>query len=99
MVRLIKNDIFVNYSVSSLHMIMCADDMCAVNDTIGRVQSQLNVLEMFCQRYGLMVNMAKTKLMVFRPLRGNEKIYFNGDLLESINGYKYLGLMMSPNLH
>ena len=46
--------------------------------------------------------MAKTKLMVFRngrPLRINEKVYFNGDLLESVNGYKYLGLMMSPNLH
>ena len=58
--------IFVNESVSSLHMIMYADDICAVNDTVGRVQSQLNVLEMFCQRYGLKVNMAKTKLMVFR---------------------------------
>ena len=94
--------IFVNESVSSLHMIMYADDICAVNDTVGRVQSQLNVLEMFCQRYGLKVNMAKTKLMVFRnggPLKINEKVYFNGDLLESVNGYKYLGLMMSPNLH
>ena len=94
--------IFVNDSVSSLHMIMYADDICAVNDTVGRVQSQLNVLEMFCQRYGLKVNMAKTKLMVFRnggPLKINEKVYFNGDLLESVNGYKYLGLMMSPNLH
>ena len=58
--------IFVNDYVSSLHMIMYADDICAVNDTIGRVQSQLNVLKMCCQRYGLMVNMAKTKLMVFR---------------------------------
>ena len=95
-------DIFVNDSVSSLHMIMYADDICAVNDTIGIVQSQLNVLKMFCQRYGLMVNMAKTKLMVFRNgghLRDNEKVYFNGDLLESVNGYKYIGLMMSPNLH
>ena len=46
--------------------------------------------------------MAKTKLMIFRnggPLRTNEKVYCNGDLLESVNGYKYLGLMMSPNLH
>ena len=29
--------IFVNDSVSSLHMIMYADDICAVNDTVGRV--------------------------------------------------------------
>ena len=57
--------IFVDDSVSSLHMIMHADDICAVYDTIGRVQSQLNVLKMFCQRYGLMVNMTETKLMVF----------------------------------
>ena len=32
-------------------------------------------------------------------MRINEKVYINGDLLESINGYKHLGLMMSPNLH
>ena len=87
--------IFVNDSVSSLHMIMYADDICAVIDTVGRVQSQLHVLEMFCQRYGLKVNMAKTKLMVFRnggPLRINEKVYFSGDLLESVNGKHILGL-------
>ena len=29
--------IFVNDYVSSLHMIMYADDICAVNDTVDRV--------------------------------------------------------------
>ena len=47
----------INDFVSSLHMIMYADDICAVSDTVGRVQSQLNVLEMFCQRYGLVVKL------------------------------------------
>ena len=58
---------------------MYAYDISTVTGTIGRVQSQLNVLEMFCQRYGVMVNMAKTKLMVCRnggPSRVNKTVHF-----------------------
>jgi hypothetical protein len=68
--------VFINSQVPSLHIIMFADDVTILNDTIGRVQAQLNVLQQFSRNYGLKVNINKTKLMVFRngdPLRRNEK--------------------------
>jgi hypothetical protein len=37
--------------------------------------------------------------MVFRnggPLRTNEKWYFNGEKLEVVSGYKYLGAIWQP---
>jgi hypothetical protein len=93
--------VFINSQVPSLHIIMFADDVTILNDTIGRVQAQLNVLQQFSRNYGLKVNINKTKLMVFRnggPLRRNEKLYFNGLLVESVTYYKYLGLIFSSRL-
>ena len=62
------------------HLLVYADDICIVNDTVGRIQNQLNVLSTFSYKYGLSVNLAKTKVVVFRnggSLRGNERFYFN----------------------
>ena len=93
--------VFLNENAHSVHMIMYADDICAVNDTIGRIRSQMSVLEEFCDLYGLDVNINKTKLVVFRnggPLRQNENVYFNGESIEVVPCYKYLGLMFSSSL-
>ena len=105
MVDMLQNSgcsgVFINSQVPSLHIIMFADDVTLLNDTIGRVQAQLNVLQQFSRNYGLKVNINKTKLMVFRnggPLRRNEKLYFNGLLVESVTYYKYLGLIFSSRL-
>ena len=60
---------------------MSADDICIANKTVGRLQNQLNVLCTSCKRYGLGVNLSKTKLVNFRnggPLRCNERFYLNG---------------------
>ena len=93
--------VFINEEVPSLHILMFADDVTLLNDTIGRVQTQLNVLQSFSNKFGLKVNINKTKLMVFRnggPLRQNEKLYFDGKLVEPVTYYKYLGLIFSSRL-
>ena len=72
--------IYVDNNFPDFQMLMYADDVCIVNDTVGRIQNQLNVLSTFCCKYGLSVNLAITKVVVFRnggSLRGNERIYFN----------------------
>jgi hypothetical protein len=45
-------------------LLMYADDICIVNDTVGRLQNQLNVLGEFCSQYGL--DLSKSKVVVFR---------------------------------
>ena len=72
--------VFINEEVPSLHILIFADDVTLLNDTIGRVQTELNVLHSSSNNLGLKVNINKTKLMVFRngcPLRQNEKSYLS----------------------
>jgi hypothetical protein len=85
----------------SLHMLMFADDITIINDTVGRLRQHLSSIHEFCIKYGLSVNINKTKVMVFRNggvLRQNERWYFNNELLESVTYYKYLGIVFSSKL-
>ena len=91
----------INNDFPNFHMLMYADDICILNDTVGRLQNQLNVLNVFCNENGLKVNLSKTKVVVFRnggQLRRNERFYFNGQQLNCINHYKYLGIVFSSKL-
>ena len=65
------------------------------------MQKLLVILSEFCEKWGMSVNMQKTKLIVFRNggiIKQNEKCYFNGHEIESVPYYKYLGLLFSSRL-
>ena len=50
----------------------------------------------------MIVNMIKTKVMVFRQggrLRQREKWYYDGQLLETVNVFYYVGLLFSTQLY
>lgn len=93
--------IYIDNDFPDAHMLMYADDICIVNDTVGRLQKQLNVLSQFCAENGLKVNLSKSNVVVFRNgghLRNNERFYFNEQQIECINQYKYLGIIFSSRL-
>ena len=49
----------------------------------------------------MVVNVIKTKVMVFRKcgiLSKTEKWFYDGKLLEIVNGFQYVGLMFSTTL-
>ena len=82
-------------------MLMYADDLVLMGDTIGNIQKLLDTLSEFCDKWGLSVNMDKTKLMVFRNggiVKKNEVVYFNGNKLNCVSYYKYLGIIISSRL-
>ena len=67
----------------------------------GALQCMLNTLEQFYNQWGLVVNMAKTKIIVFRnggPLTHFEKWYFRGSEIEIVSHYKYLEIFFSSQL-
>ena len=74
--------------------LMYADDLAQCSDTCGALQCLLNTLEQFYNQWGLVVNMAKTKKIVFfrngGPLKDFEKCYFKGSEIEIVSHYKYL---------
>ena len=84
-----------------IFILMFADDIALISDTIIGLQRQLNILSQFCQTSKLTVNIDKTKILVFKNgggLSRNEKKYFNGNELECVNGFNYVGIYFSNRL-
>ena len=48
--------IYLDEEFPSVHVLMYADDLAMVNDTVGRLQAELKNLSEFCNNYGLRVN-------------------------------------------
>ncbi len=62
------------------------------------LQHSLHLLYAYCEQWGLDVNCDKTKVMVFRkrgPTRANETWSFNGQNIEVVNDFNYLGVVFN----
>ena len=81
-------------------IILYADDIAEGSDTVGRLQFMINVLVEYCRMWSLIVNLCKTKIVVFRrgKLKRSEKWYFNGKKIDVVSSYKYLGIIFSTKL-
>ena len=69
--------------------------------TPANLQHNLNLLDMAASQLGLKINVQKTKIMVFRKggyLGKNEKWFLNGEQIEIVNNYKYLGYLFTTKL-
>lgn len=96
-----KNGIFVDETFDNVSALLYADDLNKLSDTVGHLQNLINSLSDFCQKWGLSVNLSKTKVMVFRRggvLKKNEKWFLQSRKIEVTTYYKYLGLTFSSRL-
>ena len=78
-----------------IHHLLFADDTLLVSDTVQGLQSKLNHLRDQSNRLGLVVNLEKTKVMVFRKgghLSKHEHWHFDNIKMEIVNSYRYLGI-------
>ena len=93
--------VYIDEVVPNLMVLLYADDLVQCADLPGRLQSQINVLADFCEKWGMKVNFDKTNVMVFRNggiIKRNELWYFKGQQLRPATYYKYLGLVISSRL-
>ena len=75
-----------------------ADDLVLISQSSEGLQSCLDKLGHYCDKWHLNVNVKKTKTMVMS--KGNPKattFYFSNNTLENVKAYKYLGLIISSN--
>lgn len=96
-----RHGITLSNLIEEIFALLFADDLALVSHTVVGLQNQLNVLARASGRLGLSVNLSKTKVMVFRKggyLAAREKWYLNGDLLEVVNSYTYLGFTLTTKL-
>ena len=61
----------------------------------------IDVLESYCCKWNMLVNLIQTKIMVFRRggvLRKNEQWFYKGEKIAFVSRYKYMGIFFSTKL-
>lgn len=79
-----------------LFLVLFADDQVLFSTSL---QSMLNDIESYCTAYGLKINVAKTKVLIFE--KSTRHTHYNFSLynenLEVVNSFKYLGVYFFKN--
>ena len=90
-----KHGIQLASDLIELLILLFADDVVLLSDSVFGLQTQLNILFNTAKRLDLIVNLDKSNIVVFRNgghLALNETWYFGNEKLEVVNMYKYLGV-------
>ena len=76
---------------------MYADDIIILSETEEGLQSCLQELSQYTKRWGLEINLKKTKIMIFQTCgkRPKSVFYFNNQIVQITQSYKYLGTIIS----
>ena len=76
-----------------------ADDAVVFAKSPESLQSILNDIELYCNTWGLKINTAKTKAMIFETSRHATQydFYINNVKLEVVRSFKYLGIYFFEN--
>jgi hypothetical protein len=77
--------------------LLYADDLLLVSVAAAGLQAQLGVLERYCERWGLTVNVEKTKVVVFpassrMATRPAPRLTYRGERLATAPSFRYLGV-------
>ena len=71
---------------------MYADDILILSQTALDLQNSLDILSKFCSKWGLSVNLSKTKTMISQKknkLANRCSFKYNDDLVENVSHYAY----------
>ena len=81
-----------------LNSMSWADDLMIASLSSEGLQLCLNKLSRYCKKWGLEVNVEKTKTMTFsKRFTQTEPVYLNGTEIESVKTMNYLGFEISFN--
>ena len=81
-----------------IFMLLYADDNIVFSNSPEELQKSLDLLSVYCKRWKMSINVAKTKVMVFRKggmLPRNLSFVYNGTQLEIVRSFKYLGIVFT----
>jgi hypothetical protein len=83
-----------------IRLLLFVDDLILIAKSALGLQEHLISLERFCSTVGMQVNTSKMKVVIFSNKRKHKqhKFYFEGNTLEEVADYKYLGIDFNKNL-
>jgi hypothetical protein len=96
-----RGGIFITPDIPNIFCLMFADDVANCADSVINLQLQLNTIDSFCKETGMIVNLKKSEIIVFRnggPLRHNEKWTYRKNRIRVTSTYKFMGLIFTPKL-
>ena len=88
----------IDINMFKVFLLLYADDIIIFSNTAEELQQSLDLLLEYCNKWKLTINVSKTKVMVFRKggmLPQNMTFYYNGQKLEIVKEFKYLGLVFT----
>ena len=89
----------VKIDTLEMNSLIWADDLVLVSENENDLKLMLETLDSYCKENKLTINNEKSKCMIFnktgRLIRKN--FFLNGNKLENIRYYKYLGFLFTPS--
>jgi hypothetical protein len=83
----------------SIPCLLYADDTTLLADTSADLQIALDSLYQYCVANKLTINIRKSKFLVFHKGRlPTANVHINGDILERVNEFQFLGLYFTSQL-
>ena len=95
-----KEDVGISLEQCLLTIILFADDMVIFSETRKGLQNGLDALSSYCSKWGLSVNVSKTKCIAFKRggrIGAMDRWTYNGEELETVNQFKYLGFVFGSS--
>ena len=94
------NDIKIGTKVQDIiiQLLMFADDTAIFSETIEGLQTGINSVSDYCKKWGIIVNVEKTKIVVFKKggrLAKSEKWSYRDKNIEVVKQFRYLGCTIS----
>ena len=89
----------VKIDTLEINSLIWADDLVLLSENENNLTQLLETLDAYCKDNKLTINIEKSKCMIFnktgRLIRRN--FFINGNKLENIRNYKYLGFLFTPS--
>ena len=85
----------------NVSILLYADDIVLIAPNENNLQFMLDYVKDWCKKWRMSVNRDKTQVVHFRPVRTQPtavQFWFDGETLDTVNSYKYLGIYLDEHL-
>jgi hypothetical protein len=86
-----------NLAVIAVKLLLYVDDLVLMSKSLWGLQKQLDELSAFCKERDLIMNVKKTKVVVFGSKVNSSPLHYDGSPVEEVASFRYLGIELHWN--